>query len=361
MPGLPAGSSTFAAAGLPNLAAMLHEMTLAPSVVRPSAFWEFLNSMNLEQLASSGFADFKRTINQNYFNFLPRDPRDPQFRAVLGHWLRRPRLRALAARLLEPDRFEHQTTHHNPFRRRAARAGYALFVALLWEYARTRDRMDLLERLQEPDLGRPLYVRHGDRLITQDLCNSVLEFHSIIDALPSGRPAGRGVLELGAGYGRLAWVFLHVFPECPYFICDIPPALAVAETYLTTLFPDRRVFRFRHFDTHADVRKEMEQAQLGFLMPNQLALVPPWGAGLFVNVSSLHEMRPEQIEYYLAEVSRHTHGYFYSKQWIRSFNRHDGITIGREDYPIPAAWEEVYNRRHPVQTGFFEALYRVHG
>jgi hypothetical protein len=76
-------------------------------------------------------------------------------------------------------------------------------------------------------------------------------------------------------------------------------------------------------------------------------------------VSSLHEMRPDQIEHYLGRVAVHCGGYFYSKQWLRSVNPRDRIVIRRKDYPIPSNWTTVFDRRHPVQTGFFEALYRL--
>ena len=55
----------------------------------------------------------------------------------------------------------------------------------------------------------------------------------------------------------------------------------------------------------------------------------------------------------------HCSGYFYSKQWLRSVNPHDRIVIRRGDYPIPSEWTPVFDRRHPVQTAFFEALYRL--
>jgi len=31
------------------------------------------------------------------------------------------------------------------------------------------------------------------------------------------------VLELGGGYGRVAWAFLEEFPRAPYILYDIPP------------------------------------------------------------------------------------------------------------------------------------------
>jgi putative sugar O-methyltransferase len=353
------GARTGVGAGLPALPAMLEEMRGAPEMVRPSAYWSFLNELNIDQLSASGFAEFKRTVNQNYFNFLPTGLGSDQFRAVLRRWLARPAGPVLGARVLDPGYFEDHTWRDNPFRSRRTRAAYAAFVAMLWEVAARRDTRGLLARLEEPDLGHPLSVLHRERRISQDLCNSVLEVTSMLDGIPGGVVPGNGVLELGAGYGRVGWVLLEHSRDLKYFVVDIPPALAVAQEYLTRLFPDRPAFRFRRFARYEEVRAEMEDARIGFLTPNQLSLVPPWGAGLFVNISSLQEMRPEQIAHYIGMVGEHCSGYFYSKQWERSTNPYDHVVVRREDYPVPPHWETVFLRSHPVQTLFFEALYRV--
>jgi hypothetical protein len=159
----------------------------------------------------------------------------------------------------------------------------------------------------------------------------------------------------------VGWVFLEAFPQTRYIVCDIPPALGIAQQYLTTLFPDRPAFRFRHFDDGAEVAEELAHAKLAFLTPNQLELLDPLGVSLFVNISSLHEMRPEQIAYYLGQVDRHTRGWFYTKQWLDWHNEEDDVRVGRHDYPIPAHWQTVYSHAHPIQRAFFHALYRVDG
>jgi putative sugar O-methyltransferase len=344
---------------LPGLRPMLDEMQSAPDAVQPSGYWQYLNGLNLGQLEQRGFAQFKRTINGNYFQWLPTTPRDSQFRAVLAWWLRNPSRTPLGARVIDAETLDSRIG--NPLRSPVRRRTYALYVALLWEYARRHSPPGVLDRLEEPELGDPLSVSYRGRLISQDLCNSVLEYAAITRALGGGPPAGELVIELGGGYGRLAWVFLHERPDLRYVLVDIPPALAVAEEYLRALFPDRRVFRFRHFDSHDEVREELEAAQIAFLTPNQLELVAPLRAGLFVNISSLHEMRQEQIAHYLGVVARHTAGNFYTKQSITSRNPHDGVVIRREDYPIPPSWRTVFDRRHPIQTTFFEALYDLGG
>ena len=334
---------------------MLAEMADAPEITRAARYWDHLNALNLRQLDGRGFDEFKRTINGNYFQWLPTSPRDPQFRRLLALAARRPAAGPLGARLDAGAYVENRVS--DPFRSPLRRRAYAWFVAALWDYVRARDDRGLTAGLDEPELGNPLVVRYRGRRLTQDLCNSALELLAIVDALPGRRPPPRGILELGGGYGRLAWMFLECFPDVRYVLVDLPPALAVAERYLGTLYPGRRRFGFRRFDCYENVREEFEAAQIAFLTPNQLDAIPAPAAGLAINVSSLHEMPPAQIAHYLAVLDRHTDGHFYTKQSIRSVNPHDGVVIRRDEYPIPPAWRTVYDRRHPIQTTFFEALY----
>jgi len=342
--------------GLAKLPSMLDELRQAPPVVQPSRFWEHLTELNLRQLEDDGFDEFKRTINRNYFQFQVVGARSPQYRAVLRAWLAHPRPGVFAARLAEP--LEFPTEHLSRSGRALANKTYAVYLALLWEYVHGRDRRNVLAQLQEPLLGHPVYIDYRGRRVSEDLCNSVLEFTAMTESLPAGESIG-SVIELGAGYGRIAWVFLSAMPEVRYVVVDIPPALAVAERYLSSLFADRRVFGFRHFDGFAEVADEFDAAQIAFLTPNQLDLLPPQGADLFVNVSSLHEMRPDQIEHYFSAIQTHCAGRFYTKQWQRSINEHDGLVVSHDDYPVPPGWQVVFDRQHPVQVDFFEALYEL--
>lgn len=335
---------------------MTAEVKAGPEITQASRFWDEFNAFNLRQLDEHGFDQFKRTVNGNYFQWLPTTPRDPQFRSLLREWVRTPRSGPFSARL-DSGAYVDEARARDPFRSRARRRTYAWFVASLWEYVRTHNRLGLHLPADEPELGNPLVVNYRGHKLSQDLCNSALEMSAIIGALPHQRPPETGIMELGSGYGRLAWMFLECFPDVRYVLVDLPPALAIAERYLSLLYPHTERFEFRHFDRFEDVREEFQRAQIVFLTPNQLSLIPTPSAGLCINVSSLHEMSPDQIAHYFRTIDVHVDGYFYSKQWLRSVNSHDDVIIRREDYPVPTYWRTVFNRRHPVQTGFFEALY----
>ena len=53
------------------IAQMRQEMEVGAAVDRPSAFWKEMGEVNERILDWSGEANFKRTLNQNYFNFIP--------------------------------------------------------------------------------------------------------------------------------------------------------------------------------------------------------------------------------------------------------------------------------------------------
>ncbi len=341
--------------GLPDLDAMLEELRNGPEIFRSSRFWEHHAELQRRELAEyGGFAEFKRTVNRHFFQFMVTGVRDPQFRAVARRWSRRPNPRALLARLntsLEPP-----PARFSKLRSIAAGRVYATYISMLARHTARQDHHGVFALLEEPSLGKPTCVRYQRRAVSEDLCNSVLEYTSMLDALPE---PPRSVIELGSGYGRLAWVFLRAQPGIRYVLVDIPPGLAIAQRYLTELLPEASAFRFRHFDDYAQIADEFESAQIAFLTPNQLELIPAMHAELFINVSSLHEMRHEQIAHYFELVERHCDGFFYTKQWQRSVNPFDQLVVSREDYPVRPTWQALFDRVHPVQTQFFEALYQV--
>lgn len=337
---------------------MSAEVEAGPTIYRPSRFWETLSTVNAAQLGDRGFETFKRTINQNYFNWLITRPWDPQYRSLMADWLRHPTPRVASARVIDPTGVEVTAARHRAFGLPAARFSYAVFVAMLWECAHRRDRLHLLDRLSEPSLGEPILVRHQGRSISQDLANSVLEFYALDEAFQNGLPENATVVELGPGYGRLGWLLLSVVSGIRYIGVDIPPALAISQEYLSRLFPDLTTVRFRRGSEHLAA---LPGARLAFLTPNQLDEIPPLQADLFITISSLHEMRPEQIAHYMGVVDRHTSGVFYVKQSHKWTNPRDDVTIRESSYPIPAKWRTIYQRRHEVQTHFFEAAFQVNG
>jgi putative sugar O-methyltransferase len=343
-------------AGLPGLSAMIAQTEEGPQVFRPSEFWVELCALHASHLQDeASFANFKRTVNFFYFQFAVAGRHHEMYGALAREFLRRPTLRVLAARM--PGAKSAALPEAPPYERPWLARSYAIYVAMLWEVARSHGAGAVLDGLEEPALGRPLEISYRGRRISQDLANSALELSAVLDVLPAPLSDAPRVLEIGGGYGRLAWAVLSTVSGARYVLVDVAPALALAQRYLTSVFPDLPAFRFRRFDDGDEVRDELAAARIAFLTPDQLELVDPLEAEIALTVSSLHEMLPALVRRYLELVDRHCDGVFYTKQWKRWHNPVDDVVMAREDYPYPATWGRLFERPCPTHPAFFEAAY----
>ncbi len=337
----------------PQLQSMLLDLSKAPKLYQPSKFWVEYLTMNLQQLSEQGLDNFKQTVNQNYFNWIKYDIVEQCATIV-------PNLSWTAKTMVYLNTLINSPSVFCPIDWSAFdRTEYVKFVCYLWEFARTQDKLHLLNNMQEPSLGNPLSVKYNGLLISQDICNSAIEINAAAEGFGSQLPANLRVGELGAGYGRNAYVLLKSRPDLQMTIIDIPPALHLCQWYLSRLFPERKVFNYRQFSSYEQVRDEFESSSIAFLLPDQVELLPDKIFDLFMNISSLHEMTAPQIDMWLGHIDRLCSGYFYFKQWICSTNQFDNILIKREEYPIRKSWTELFNRQCSVQTKFFEALYSI--
>jgi putative sugar O-methyltransferase len=334
-----------------RLAAMFASIESGDSRARPSKYWVELNKMNLAQLQEHGYENFKRTIALNYFTFARILPWDAQFHFLLRQLPARVTLDCLKRALLA-RKHEYFTAFSW-----IQSLLYNFLTLASWAYTRSAVSDPVLLALREPQEGNPAAIRdRSGALISQDLASSILE----LSAMCAGLPAGSVVLELGAGYGRDAYAMLATRPGIKYVIVDIPPALWVAETYLRHQFPDRRIFQYREFANFAEVEEEFRRCDIAFFLSTQIASLPDGLADLAVNISSLHEMRPDQIAFYFSQFDRllKDGGQFYFKQWKRGAVLFENVVIRQEDYPIPQNWICELTREAPIQTSFFEARYR---
>ena len=337
------------------LAQMLKAMKSASHLYMPSVFWEQLLEQHVDELEHDGFENFKRTLNMKYFNWSILGIVRHQLAPVLTRWARQPTLSPFGAQFEGYEsRKGSRAKSFNP----ASAAIYKIYVAMLADMVEQTDKLGLLDKLSEPDVGNPFVITHKGRRVSQDLCNSIHEFYSSTSASDRNKPGFR-IAELGAGYGRLGQVYLSALPNASYTVIDIPPALYVSQRYLSEVFPQEKIFKFREFSSFAEVKKEYESSRVRFLAAHQIELLPKDQFDLFSNISSLHEMTKEQIENYLKHIDRLTRGTFYSKQWLVSRAKVNGFTLKQTEYPIPSTWSEIYHRQHPIQRMFFEALYRT--
>lgn len=335
-----------------DLVKMLDELKTLSRLYKPSPTWQDLNVFHNKQLRQHGLSNLKRSVNRTYFNW-----------GVFGFFLQHlpftlsEIIRGNLKPIIKSEYIEKGSASkkYNELEI-GGKYIYGVFVAYLYDYVSRIDRLRLLEKIPEPSFGSPVLVKYRERSISQDVCNSIHEFYSITKKIDLNKKLE--IAEIGAGYGRLAYVFLKILPRANYCIIDIPPALYIAQEYLKKIFPKENFFFFRHFDNFDKVKKDFREARIKFIMPHQVKYLPKDLFDITINISSLHEMRTDQIRDYIKQIDRLCNGYVYFKQWKQS-KRPDNNFIRENEYPIPTKWIKIYHHKHPIQNMFFEALYKT--
>ncbi len=330
---------------------MFHYLSLGRKEVQPSKFWIKLNKLHMKELSRDGFDNFKQTVARKYFANTPLFFMNKQVLFLILNLNPLTTIKNLIRSFV--------ISKHSYFSRIDS-ASYNFLTLMIWDYVKSSICGKLLLSMEEPLVGNPPVIYDNKRLVSQDLANSVLEYKSIIDGVKKKRDI-KIICELGAGSGRNAFVFLSLMPNIKYIIIDIPPALAISERYLSKVFPGKKIFRFRPFKSFSDIKKDFEKSDILFFLSSQIEKLPKGIADLFINISSLHEMRMDQVRFYFKQIERLTKkgGYFYFKQWKNAYVDYEDIYIRMEDYPITNVWEKIYMREVKIQTKFFEALYRL--
>ena len=106
-----------------------------------------------------------------------------------------------------------------------------------------RARADKFKKKLEDLKGRDkqgLLVPHSDTLKYYE-CMLAMEKGGLLNIFRDVR-VPRSLLEIGAGWGGLAYQFKKVFPKATYIIVDLPQSIIFSATYLKTAFPDASIF-----------------------------------------------------------------------------------------------------------------------
>lgn len=332
---------------------MFKEISNVPKIYKPSRFWEDLSRLHISQILKGDLGNFKRTVIFKYFTWGILGIIRHQTRVVFSEFFR-----GNFAPLAHSQLLDHKPIKGVSNVKVWNSIIFRTFVAALFDYVSRIDHKKILSHINEPSAGNPIMIRYKNRLITQDLCNSVHEFYSSTQMLNLDKKVKIKIAEIGAGYGRLAYVFLTTLPHISYCIIDIPPALYIAQEYLSKILPGKKIFKFRSFNNFNDIRDEFNSSQVQFFMPHQIEHLPTNTFSLVISVSTLQEMTRPQIKNYIKQIDRLCSGYFYTKQWLVSRTK-DNNFISLNEYPFLKKWKIVYRQRHPIQRLFFDALFKV--
>jgi hypothetical protein len=115
------------------------------------------------------------------------------------------------------------------------------------------------------------------------------------------------VMELGGGFGGMAYFLVRDNPHATYIDFDLPEALALASYYLLKAFPDLPIALYGE----ADPSPATWSRNRIVLMPSfQILSMASKSFDVAFNSYSLAEMSPSTIREYIAEITRCTNGHF---------------------------------------------------
>jgi putative sugar O-methyltransferase len=241
-----------------------------------------------------------------------------------------------------------------------SRHAYDRLLWLYYQHVRDIDRLGVLGRIEDSPIGGTrTKARIEGRWVSLDFLQSVEEAYAILDAwAASGRHENpRLFIELGAGYGRLAYVIRNMFPDSTFVILDLPEALLCSSTWLERSLPGD----VHPYEASREVdrlsRSELLQKKIWTLAAHQIEAIEADAADVFINIYSFAEMPLDAITNYFGHVDRLTRGIFYSKQRKLENNLADGGPIGEATYPIRPHWARHLYRTTSLQEGFFESAY----
>lgn len=339
------------------------------NIYGPSRFWETLSEKHKQLIEQSGFHNFKRTVNFEYSQWGVHSFKDNKIRKLLASLLRRREIPIGLARLRLnreqwtdvrwPDVIAQDTGQAIGFEEKQKRQwmqrAYGVYAGLLWRFASTEDDLGVLRSLDEPSLGNPIPIVQNGKTISQDLALSALELNRVARYADLSRI--QRVAEIGAGYGRLAYVLLKVAPHLEYSIFDIPPALAVSQNYLAGIFGTKSVIPGWPIDT-GDRAMDLERSpgSVATFLPHQLERMPDSYFDLVINVSSFDEMASSQVENYFSLIERKCQGWLYVKG--HSENR-GGDRLGLQNFPYRPQWKLLFSAPDPFVGTFEERIYQL--
>lgn len=144
------------------------------------------------------------------------------------------------------------------------------------------------------------------------------------------------VCEVGGGYGRLAEVFLQLFPKVHYVLIDaVPGSLMYAYLYLKSQFPELKIGSYYAGDSYG--------------RDYHCYILPAWRAGIIpdqsfdvcANIESMQEMAQHHVDHYIRMFDRLAA----PGGWIYLSNARDYFFKG--SWNIPAHWESRYLNNTP--------------
>lgn len=206
--------------------------------------------------------------------------------------------------------------------------------------------------------GNSPYLELGDRFVTQDLLNTLIEYSSYYSTLKDLNSPY--ILEVGAGSGRSIDLILNLHSVGKYVVVDIPPASWLAKRRLHSAHPETKI---RMCNTKIELESSLESKDCDviFIPPSLAPYLPSGYFDLMLAIDCLHEMNMEtRVKY--ADLATRVSNSLYVKIWESAYIPLDKELIHAGDFPkygFNQNWE-VLNHGNSIFPGtMYEYLFKI--
>jgi len=256
------------------------------------------------------------------------------------------------------------------------------FSTLVREYAKTAKSRKHFEKmviglkvawwLRFESNGRDLSAlsipQHGNQC-GATVNNNFIGFDSVLNEfygrmisnfLKKDRPV---VGEIGAGYGILFFFISRALSDYCYLDFDLPETLCCATYYLMKSFPHRKFLLYGESELNEKVMKEYDFI---FMPSYAIKDLPDDSVDIFINMSSLGEIKPQACKMFIGEICRTAHAFWHMNHEYRRNVFEDSTTsLLNGEYPVPDEKFDLVIRYidalNAAYKGIFDRGYDIYG
>jgi len=242
-----------------------------------------------------------------------------------------------------------------------------VYRTLLWVYYSQLleiDKTGFLRSASEPTAGGTADQELIDgRPMSLDFLQSVEEAYRLQKAWElSGRAnTPQLIVEIGGGYGRLAYICRKIMPDCTYVILDLPEALICSSSWLSQVLPGEVVPYVESRQKTNLNRDTLIANKVWTLGAHQIEQIASEAVDALVSIYSFAEMPIKTIGNYFEQIDRITDGVLYTKQRKLETNIEDDVKVSFDTYPIPKKWRILFDQTSTLYQDFFEVAYDTSG
>jgi putative sugar O-methyltransferase len=331
---------------LPQKLKVMVDIYLSTSdYAQTSKYWRYLNILNISSIATDGIKNYRKTLSRNYFLFV-----DYTEEMVVNLLDNKDSLEKDLKISIDEIYKKHdglsflESIRHN-----------TIVIALYREIKKLGLSQKIVLIRESRKYPFPALSIDGQE-VSQDSLASLIEWNFINKAIKLDNISS--VIEIGAGSGRTATCLLSINPRLKYVIVDIPPALFVSHEALSDSFPEKKIFTCPFFSDFLEIKKDYEEADIVFMMPSQMTLIPEKSIDLFLAIDCLHEMTHGHISYIFNQIDRLSK-FFYMKCWNTTKVPFDNHILTRDSYPYNDNWQLLNRAKCIFPSNFFEAAFKM--